>query len=60
MTNERRYEYELGHSDRELRRLATQAALVDPMTRDYLRRAGIQTGMQVLDIGSGAGGVAFL
>ncbi|MET2830821.1 class I SAM-dependent methyltransferase [Mesorhizobium shangrilense] len=56
----RRYEYELGHSDRELRRLATQAALVDPMTRQYFSRAGIQTGMQVLDIGSGAGDVAFL
>lgn len=56
----RRYEYELGHSDRELRRLARQAALVDPMTRQYLIRAGIQTGMRVLDIGSGAGDVAFL
>ncbi|CDX49657.1 conserved hypothetical protein [Mesorhizobium plurifarium] len=60
MTSERRYEYELGHSEKELRRLATQAALVDPMTRDYLRRAGLRTGMQVLDIGSGAGDVAFL
>jgi SAM-dependent methyltransferase len=63
MANEiqkRRYEYELGHSDRELRRLATQAALVDPMTRQYFCRAGIETGMRVLDIGSGAGDVAFL
>src|SRR5689334_21065373 len=56
----RRYEYELGHSDRELKRLATQAALVDPMTRQYLTRAGIKSGMRVLDIGSGAGDVAFL
>ncbi|ESY64695.1 class I SAM-dependent methyltransferase [Mesorhizobium opportunistum] len=60
MTSERHYEYELGHSDRELKRLATQAALVDPMTRDYLRRAGLRTGMKVLDVGSGAGDVAFL
>jgi SAM-dependent methyltransferase len=60
MTSERHYEYELGHSDRELKRLATQAALVDPITRDYLRRAGLRTGMHVLDVGSGAGDVAFL
>jgi ubiquinone/menaquinone biosynthesis C-methylase UbiE len=59
-TGARRYEYELGHSDRELRRLATQAALVDPITRQYFHRAGIETGMRVLDIGSGAGDVAFL
>lgn len=56
----RRYEYELGHSYRELRRLATQAALVDPMTHQYFSRAGIQPGMRVLDVGSGAGDVAFL
>ncbi|ESZ40097.1 hypothetical protein X730_30220 [Mesorhizobium sp. L103C565B0] len=60
MTSERQHEYELGHSERELRRLATQAALVDPMTRDYLRRAGLRAGMHVLDVGSGAGDVAFL
>ena len=59
-TQKRHYEYELGHSDRELRRLATQAALVDPMTKQYLHRAGLKTGMRVLDIGSGAGDVAFL
>lgn len=56
----RRYEYELGHTDRELRRLATQAALVEPFTRSYLQRAGVGLGMRVLDVGSGAGDVAFL
>lgn len=56
----RRYEYELGHSDRELRRLATQATLVDPITRQYFSSAGVKAGMRVLDIGSGAGDVAFL
>ncbi|TPM92573.1 methyltransferase domain-containing protein [Mesorhizobium sp. B2-1-3A] len=56
----RRYEYELGHTDRELRRLATQAALVEPFTRSYLQRAGVSQGMRVLDVGSGAGDVAFL
>jgi SAM-dependent methyltransferase len=56
----RRYEYELGHTDRELRRLATQAALVEPFTRSYFQRAGVGQGMRVLDVGSGAGDVAFL
>src|SRR4029079_2988532 len=31
-----------------------------PMTRQYFCRAGIEAGMRVLDIGSGAGDVAFL
>ena len=50
----------LGHSDRELERLAVQAHLVDPITRDFLRSAGISAGMRVLDVGSGAGDVALL
>jgi SAM-dependent methyltransferase len=52
--------YVLGHSDRELKRLAVQARLVDPITRGFLRAAGICAGMRVLDVGSGAGDVAFL
>jgi ubiquinone/menaquinone biosynthesis C-methylase UbiE len=56
----RNYEYELGHTDRELNRLATQARLVDPMTRQFFKDAGVVGGMRVLDIGSGAGDVAFL
>jgi ubiquinone/menaquinone biosynthesis C-methylase UbiE len=56
----RRYEYELGHTDRELRRLATQAALVDPFTRGYFQRAGLGRGMRALDVDSGGGDVAFL
>ena len=56
----RSHEYELGHSDRELKRLGTQAQLVDPMTRRFFQEAGIASGMRVLDIGSGAGDVAFL
>src|SRR5271157_6280616 len=56
----RTHEYELGHTDRELKRLGTQAQLVDPMTRQFFRNAGLAAGMRVLDIGSGAGDVAFL
>jgi SAM-dependent methyltransferase len=52
--------YVLGHSDRELERLSTQARLVDPITVQFLRLAGIARGMRVLDVGSGAGDVAFL
>ena len=52
--------YVLGHSDRELSRLKAQAQLIDPVTRQFLRDAGITAGMRVLDVGSGAGDVAFL
>ena len=52
--------YVLGHSDREISRLNVQARLLEPITRQFLRDAGITAGMRVLDIGSGAGDVAFL
>ena len=52
--------YVLGHSDVELTRLATQARLIDPITRRFLVSAGIREGMRVLDVGSGAGDVAVL
>lgn len=52
--------YVLGHSDRELSRLTAQARLLEPATRQFLSEAGIAEGMRVLDIGSGAGDVAFL
>ena len=53
-------EYVLGHADRELERLSAQARLIDPITRRLFRTAGIGPGMRVLDVGSGAGDVAFL
>jgi len=56
----RAHEYELGHSDWELKRLQTQARLVDPFTRRYFLEAGLAPGMRVLDIGSGGGDVALL
>jgi ubiquinone/menaquinone biosynthesis C-methylase UbiE len=56
----RSYEYELGHSDREVKRLWIQAQLVDPFTRDFFREAGVAQGMRVLDVGCGAGDTALL
>ncbi len=53
-------DYVLGHSDHEMDRLRRQAALLDSTTREYLVAAGLKPGMRVLDVGSGAGDVAFL
>lgn len=52
--------YVLGHSDHELNRLRAQARFLEPVTRQFLCEAGIAPGMRVLDVGSGAGEVAFL
>ena len=53
-------DYLLGHSDFELQRLARQAKQIAPATGEYFREAGMTHGMRVLDVGSGAGDVAFL
>jgi SAM-dependent methyltransferase len=53
-------EYVLGHSERELERLKSQASMLDPVTRRFFAEAGIGAGMRVLDVGSGAGDVAFV
>ena len=52
--------YVLGHSEREVSRLKDQARLLEPVTRTFLEAAGLTRGMRVLDVGSGAGDVAFL
>lgn len=51
--------YLLGHDGEELRRLENQARVLAPATRTILRLAGIEAGMRVLDLGTGAGDVAF-
>src|ERR1700730_8692423 len=53
-------DYVLGHSNRELERLSTQARLYEPFTLQFFRDAGIEAGMHVLDVGCGSGDVSFL
>jgi SAM-dependent methyltransferase len=50
--------YVLGHDEAELRRLEDQARTLGPATDAILRLAGIEPGMRVLDLGTGAGDVA--
>jgi ubiquinone/menaquinone biosynthesis C-methylase UbiE len=52
--------YPFQSSADERRRLIAQGELVAPLTRRLFERAGIASGMRVLDIGSGSGDVAFL
>jgi protein-L-isoaspartate O-methyltransferase len=51
-------DYPLGYSPQEAKRLADQAAVLEGLTEDVLRRAGLRPGMQILDIGTGLGDVA--
>jgi ubiquinone/menaquinone biosynthesis C-methylase UbiE len=52
--------YALGYSESEFRRLEFQGALFRDFTEDVLRRAGLERGMRVLDIGCGVGDVSLL
>jgi ubiquinone/menaquinone biosynthesis C-methylase UbiE len=52
--------YVLGHSDQELARLERQAEIFSVETRDWLRRAGLKTGLRVLDVGCGVGDVSII
>lgn len=52
--------YQIGSDAAELERLRRQGQLLAPATRMLLGAAGIRPGLRVLDLGSGAGDVAFL
>ena len=51
--------YVMGRTDAEAERLMLQSRILDRGTRRFLADAGIAPGMTVLDVGSGAGDVAF-
>jgi ubiquinone/menaquinone biosynthesis C-methylase UbiE len=52
--------YVCGHSPHELSRLTLQGAFFEDITRRALERAGIGSGMRVLDIGCGSGDLSLL
>lgn len=52
--------YQLGSDAAELQRLDLQGRVLAPATRTILAAAGVRPGMRVLDLGSGAGDVAFV
>ena len=52
--------YEFGSGDDELARLEVQGRALAPATRMIFAAAGIRAGMRVLDLGCGAGDVAFV
>jgi SAM-dependent methyltransferase len=54
------YGYELGSDEDELARLEVQGGALAPATHMIFTAAGIRAGMRVLDLGCGAGDVAFV
>jgi ubiquinone/menaquinone biosynthesis C-methylase UbiE len=50
----------MGHDQRERRRLVLQASILNPLTEQLFRRAGISSGMRVLDMGCGVGDVSLI
>jgi hypothetical protein len=46
-------DYSMGHNERERHRLSAQAAILAPITEQLLRRAGVGSGMRIVDFGCG-------
>lgn len=53
-------QYVLGRSEAESQRLIQQSGFMRTSTERVFRKAGITTGMRVLDLGCGVGDVSFL
>jgi ubiquinone/menaquinone biosynthesis C-methylase UbiE len=53
-------DYVMGHDDRERRRLSLQASVINPLSEQLLKRAGVSAGMRVLDIGCGVGELSMI
>jgi SAM-dependent methyltransferase len=53
-------QYVLGRSEAESQRLIKQAAFLRPSTERVFQKAGLAPGMQVLDLGCGAGDISML
>jgi 2-polyprenyl-3-methyl-5-hydroxy-6-metoxy-1,4-benzoquinol methylase len=60
MTATAKVGYQFDNDKAELERLSLQGRVLGPATRTILEMAGIEPGMAVLDLGSGAGDVSFL
>lgn len=54
------HQYPLGSDPAELERLDHQGTMLEPATQMLFEAAGIRDGMRVLDLGCGAGDVAFV
>jgi ubiquinone/menaquinone biosynthesis C-methylase UbiE len=52
--------YVMGVTDHERRRLLLQGSILNPLTDQFLREAGVRAGMRVLDVGCGVGDVSLI
>jgi ubiquinone/menaquinone biosynthesis C-methylase UbiE len=60
MNTVKKFDYVLGHSQKEILRLAYQARIIRPVTERLLRSVNVGPGKRVLDLGCGIGDVTML